>query len=67
MLIIVSWVLASDVDPISLATAKTALMRAGISQLPNPPKNNTAKIPSRPNSSKRMTLSHRCHALGVYI
>ncbi len=67
MFIIVSWVLASDLDPISLAIAKTALMRSGMGQPPNPPKNNTTKLPSRPNSSKRMTLSQGCYALGVYI
>ncbi len=65
MLIIVSWVLASDVDPISLAIAKTALMRAGMGKPPNPPKNNTAKLPPRPNSSKGMTKSQAFYALSV--
>ncbi len=67
MLIIASWILASDVDPISLAIAKTALMRAGMGQPPNPPKNNTTKLPSRPNSSKGMTSSQAFYTLGVYI
>ncbi len=45
---------ASAVDPISLAIAKTALVRAGMTQPSNPPSKTSKLLPNGSNSSNNI-------------